>query len=286
MATNAHQYRPASKQHCTAPIYVINLKDSPRRLSHMQQQMDLLQLTFKRINAVSVSSPKQIKRHTRHWNINPSERSRNMGYGDIGQYASHRIAWLNLVKSNQPFAIVLEDDVIVSPDLYHIVEHINQLPRLWDIIRLDQQRRYPYPKFVPLALPFGANQQIRLSPFSQPSCKGYIITQQTASRLLTLTRRFSVSLPNDLQNLRAANISMLDLFPHSIHTAINIPSDRQKINWTHDPMSKQPHCSIKNKLQQLQQTIEILDTQYRRLRMLKKAYLNNENPSSKVTYSP
>jgi glycosyl transferase, family 25 len=61
--------------------------------------------------------------------------------GEIGCYLSHIKCWDLFLKTNKPFGLILEDDIVFTEDFrsrfYDIFDHIKDMP--WDIIQLGRR---------------------------------------------------------------------------------------------------------------------------------------------------
>ena len=62
-----------------------------------------------------------------------------LSQGEVGIWLSHLTAWHDIVESGLPFALVLEDDVVLSEDIKAVLRNV--LIALdgeeWDIVALD-----------------------------------------------------------------------------------------------------------------------------------------------------
>jgi len=103
-----------------------------------------------------------------------------LSVGEIGCYASHMKAWDALLASRSQFAVVLEDDARVPPNLADLVqEMIAVLPKHWDLVHLYDREEYP-------ARPLGAvGTQHELVRYSRVpgGCVAYLISRSGARKL-------------------------------------------------------------------------------------------------------
>ncbi len=93
--------------------FVINLASRPDRLAFMQQQLTDQGLAYTRIDAVNGLGDADIGY--------PSDHPR-LTKGEFACYSSHVLIWQNLVASGDRQCLVLEDDVVLSPNFRSIVE--------------------------------------------------------------------------------------------------------------------------------------------------------------------
>ncbi len=122
--------------------YLINLDRSQDRLEFMKKEFDKQQIHFERIPAVDGAL------------LNGSEYllknkyDRNLVPGEIGCYLSHVKALQTLVASEYLYAVIIEDDAVLSDDFKKVVEksiavhHINQDKKAdWDVLKLFNGKR-------------------------------------------------------------------------------------------------------------------------------------------------
>ena len=107
-------------------IYLVNLDRSVARLEHMRRQFAALGLDVERVSATDGSSI----------DLAPYAGS-GLLPGEIGCFLSHREIWNKLVRSEEEYALVLEDDVRLSPDLPRLLAAINWVPDSAGLVKLD-----------------------------------------------------------------------------------------------------------------------------------------------------
>ena len=120
------------------PIFVINLARSIERRAHMSKMLDALDLKYEFIEAID---GKQLTDDQ----INEVYDERMaVKYGGsplqveaIATYMSHIKALQTIIDRNIPEALILEDDIIVSPDIKPFFEQRNKLPRDYGILSLS-----------------------------------------------------------------------------------------------------------------------------------------------------
>ena len=117
------------------PIYYINLDRAPERAAFMDTQLSNLGLanSIQRVSAkdaltanIKSNCDKSFK--TRRWELLPSE---------IACFESHRHVWERIVKNQQPYAVILEDDIILSKSFSKTVDCILDTISEFDVIKLD-----------------------------------------------------------------------------------------------------------------------------------------------------
>lgn len=92
---------------------VINLKRSPERWNAIKTQLDRLQIPVRRIEAVD---GRELSVGEMDGLCLPEDRflGRRLQQGEIGGFLSHRKCWQELLDSQEQYALVLEDDLLLS----------------------------------------------------------------------------------------------------------------------------------------------------------------------------
>lgn len=115
-------------------IFLINLDRQPERLLSAQTQLKMLGLESKRISAVDMNS----------LTVQDSDL---VTVGVKACWESHRLAFLNLLNSDQSHALILEDDFKVF-DNQIFLNLLNQFPlSKWDLVQIGFLTQGPVNKF-------------------------------------------------------------------------------------------------------------------------------------------
>ncbi len=124
-------------------VYVINLARRPDRRAFMQAQADRLDLQLDFIDAIDAQSPTA--------NLDEIEvRSGlhgQMSKGDLACTLSHRKFWRLFLETGEPYAVVLEDDAILSDDCAGFFATSDWVPAAADVVKLERYGR-PRPMFM------------------------------------------------------------------------------------------------------------------------------------------
>ncbi|PID63845.1 MAG: hypothetical protein CR974_00980 [Gammaproteobacteria bacterium] len=122
------------------PLFYINLNSRTDRNNLMQQQLDKLSLNAERLSAVNGKQ------------LTPSEKAfvderkfflrmrRPISAGEIGCAASHRAIWQKMLDNGLDFALVMEDDVEIHPDLLSLMTSASY--KDYDLINLSTTAPY------------------------------------------------------------------------------------------------------------------------------------------------
>lgn len=118
--------------------YLINLDRRPDRLERFRALADRLGFDFERIPAVDGTAPELEERAAglpRGWS------GPRVGPYVLACFESHRAAWRRLLDSGEPYALILEDDLVLAEDFGDLVNETvparSWLPPDCDILRLE-----------------------------------------------------------------------------------------------------------------------------------------------------
>ncbi len=117
--------------------FVINLDRAPLRMQSIAHQLDALKIPFQRIRAIDGRN--LTAEHITLFNKAEFHRKHGMEplNGEIGCYLSHLLAIQTFVASNADFALILEDDILITDRLpaalTGLIAHANR----WDMVKLS-----------------------------------------------------------------------------------------------------------------------------------------------------
>jgi len=118
------------------PIFVINLEKNTVRRNNIENQLAQAGLEFEICPATDGSMLTQRDLASYDENYVLRNISRELSSSEIGCYLSHQKLWQKIVDENIPWAVILEDDVLIQADLKEILSKIGKIPFKWDLIRL------------------------------------------------------------------------------------------------------------------------------------------------------
>lgn len=114
---------------------VVNLNRSPERWKAIKAQLDLLQIPVERLEAVDgkLLSEEDVEKLTSsvHFSM-----GRELERGEIGCFLSHRKCWKRLLESEEKYALVMEDDLILSDRSPKFMLSDDWIPNTCDLIQL------------------------------------------------------------------------------------------------------------------------------------------------------
>ena len=213
--------------------FVINLNSSRDRLNCVSKQLNKLNVPFERIPAIYGEDLSSDYLNDITYPIDHVESktrfTRALTKGEIGCFLSHRICWQLLVSSNEKRALILEDDIEISPKASSYLRDANWLPENVHLCQLNVPYDGMKGRIGFETLPI--DEYIRLVRPLYPTPTGsfaYIISREVASEAL----RLSTKLPAPIDNfLFSPWFSISNRFilwrtdPCLVKPATDLPSD-------------------------------------------------------------
>lgn len=151
------------------------------RLAHITTQLNNLDLTATRINAVN-GKLLPVEKFNSYNQARISGSNKDWGKGALGCFLSHRLAWETFSTSEDNYCLILEDDVFLSPDLKSFLASEAWIPKDADIVRLETSTNR-----LRLGKSSAHNHREIAKVLSTSWCAGaYLIKKEYAKRLLAL----------------------------------------------------------------------------------------------------
>ncbi len=127
----------------TTKAYLINLDSGTERLRTVTIQLDAEGINFERVPAFDGRGLDNVALAALT-DVDDEACLRHMGwrmYGsEYGCYKSHLDCALRIAESGDPYGLVFEDDVILTPDFHRNIEgilnHLNAAKACWDVVNL------------------------------------------------------------------------------------------------------------------------------------------------------
>ena len=180
----------------TLPLVFINLdKDSERR-ARIEGQLAHLGLPGERLPAVWWKHLPPAEQSL----LYSAERNHGLYYqplvdGEKGCYASHIQAWRQLLASDAPALVVLEDDVRLRPQFADVVNAIAALQEPWDMVKLLGRDREKVRSQRPLVPGTALVDYSRVPSMTA----GYVVSRAGAAKLLAHRQPFGRPIDVDLR---------------------------------------------------------------------------------------
>ena len=178
------------------PLVFINLdKDSERR-TRIEAQLAHLGLPGERLPAVWWKHLPPAEQSL----LYSAERNHGLYYqplvdGEKGCYASHIQAWRQLLASDAPALVVLEDDVRLTPQFADVVNAIAALQEPWDMVKLLGRDREKVRSQRPLVPGTALVDYSRVPSMTA----GYVVSRAGAAKLLAHRQPFGRPIDVDLR---------------------------------------------------------------------------------------
>ncbi len=116
--------------------------------------------------------------------------------GELGCYLSHLSAWQALLDSGDAHALILEDDVSISPKLKSVIEAVTALPISWDAVRLSSLQ----PVRGITLCELDASTRLVLANKSTSGAQGYLLSAAGAKRMIACLRQPRVAIDTALDS--------------------------------------------------------------------------------------
>ena len=191
-------------------IFVINMSGSRERWLNISSQLDALNLQYECIEGIDASrlSSEELSKHYSYLK-NKKLFPRPLLVGEIGCHISHITCWLEIVRQNLDFGVVLEDDAILSGRFSSAIKLLQEHPFEWDFIRLQPETKnrilYSQKKFSE----FSFNEYIRTSGGSL----AYAVNIRTAKRLVFELSPFGCTADSNSHLYYKYGIDVLTIIP-------------------------------------------------------------------------
>ena len=157
----------------TTKIFILNLDRATQRRKTMLDRLATLGLEAEILSAVD-------GRLLDAADLPPGTEP-GLSPGEIGCYLSHVNSWKTVIQRELSYAIVLEDDVIISPNLMNVVEEVAALDIPFDAVRLSALLPV---RGIPVASLSG-NVRLMLTTKPPSGAQGYLVSFDGAKRLLS-----------------------------------------------------------------------------------------------------
>jgi len=159
---------------------VINLDRSPQRLANMARQLAGMGMSWERLPAAEgklfsledpslVDLPEFGRRHGK-WPV----------HGELGCYLSHVWAMRRFLETEQPYALILEDDAQLTATLPGVLTALADHFREWDMVKLSGVHVGTPLKLLHLSE--GAYLTVMLTPYTGSSA--YVVNRHAAQSYL------------------------------------------------------------------------------------------------------
>ena len=125
----------------TFKSFVINLEGDTERRGHMEKQLDKIELKAEFVPAINGRALSEADRRAYDRKKTLRVYGVEMMDTEIGCYLSHYRLYERIVRENISVALIMEDDIEISPDLPRVVDDlVSDTTPEWLVVRLESLR--------------------------------------------------------------------------------------------------------------------------------------------------
>ena len=211
------------------PIVFINLERDAERRTRLLAELQQIDMPSERFPAVWWADvpPEQASR----WysdDLNARQYYKPLRNGEKGCYASHIGAWQQLLASDAPALVVLEDDVRLTPQFADVVNAIAALQEPWDMVKLLGRDREKVRSQRPLVPGTALVDYSRVPSMTA----GYVVSRAGAAKLLAHRQPFGRPIDVDLRFWwECDQLRILGVSPSAIALQQGTPLVKKKRRW-------------------------------------------------------
>jgi glycosyl transferase family 25 len=199
------------------PVFVINLDRSVDRLAHIGAELARVHMSFERVAGVDGRLVPPDLRPQFLDGDNPLGR---LSDGEIGCYASHLKAHQRILSEGLPYALVLEDDARLTPDLPEVANAaIAFAPEGWDVIHLSATINRAACAIHELRRGHHLIRHMR----PPRNSAGYLISRSGAAKMLRSSPR-TRTVDLELKLAHKRSLDVLGVYPSPVIWSNHLPS--------------------------------------------------------------
>lgn len=216
-------------------IFVVSLPDCTERRAKIQKQLNNLNLEFEFFDAI---------RGADYYNNSEYfDRPHSLSYehrlmkpGEVGCALSHVMIYKQIVEQNLPYALILEDDAILSSDLPKMLNTLIPLIKQNDLITLERCDIYKKHSAISLFDKYFLVKPRLVKYGSMCQTAGYIVTLEAAKKMYTIN--FPVFAPADSWEAYVKVINFRGIIPSRTIISQDMSFDSTIVNGTRNTSGK------------------------------------------------
>jgi glycosyl transferase, family 25 len=214
-------------------IFVINLDSSVDRIENMQAQCNELGIEFERVSAVRGKNlSNDEKAAVYNLDVNLAKYDKVLNDGEIGCYMSHAKCWEQIVVQNLDYALILEDDAILTPEITGYIAKLADSTQEWDYIKLSHGRK---PKSILNAIDLGDGLSLGQCIKLPSTTTGQLVSLAGAKKLLQHAYPIARPIDIDIQfwyekSLRSFVVRPFPILNGDFGSEINQVTDRREVD--------------------------------------------------------
>jgi glycosyl transferase family 25 len=196
--------------------FLINLARRPDRLRKMTQQLDALEISFQRVDAIDAQTTADADLEKKFRTDGP------LGVipkGDKCCALSHARAWRALADSEESHGLILEDDVALDASGASLLRGSDWIPPDVDLVKIE---RYGPPNqrvLIDERIAVGNGRKIGRLRSRHTGAAAYILSRRTAQALLASTQTWTLPVDHLLFNPNNSPMANV-LRPHQMIPAV------------------------------------------------------------------
>jgi glycosyl transferase family 25 len=195
------------------PVVYINLDSDTQRRSRLEDEFSRFGVMAQRLEAVRwtlLDKSQQEACYSEH--LNAVQYHAPLVNGEKGCYASHILAWRQLLASEASCMVVLEDDVSLTANFLPVVAAVAELDIPWDMVKLMGRDREKIARRRSLWRDFELIDYARVPSFTA----AYAISRRGAEKLLSSRLPFGRPIDVDLRFWWENQLSIYGVWPSVI----------------------------------------------------------------------
>ena len=179
------------------PVYLINLAWARERRDRMEDHLKDIGISYELVTATDGNFLNEYDNLRYNMNENSPYLSRLLTAGERGCAISHRNVYEMILQKKQDYALILEDDAVITDDALTFLRNIKDIPIEWNLIYLGyyvhtlgdpffKKYLYPLSLWKNRRLNFLNSADYRIGKFilRPRGAFGYIITRKAARMVL------------------------------------------------------------------------------------------------------
>ncbi|MDU0353394.1 glycosyltransferase family 25 protein [Paraglaciecola aquimarina] len=211
-------------------IFVINLDSSNTRWQACKKQLKMESHSLNYIERISAVdgrtlSSTQINQHFDSA-LNQEQYHKTLTAGEIACYMSHRQTWRKIVTENLDFALVLEDDFLLTGNMQELLETVTKIKQPWHCIKLAE---HPIKRKELNGYTLNNFRLVNYDKVPARTC-AQVISNAGAKRLLASSKKFGRPVDIDLQHWWEHKLIILGLKPYIFEVNQKTTSDIESIS--------------------------------------------------------
>lgn len=157
-------------------------------------------------------------------------RFRHLSYGELACFLSHKKCWETLLRSDEEWALVMEDDIYFSPKAKALLSSSDWIPEGVDVCQVASYKKEPERCWVDSKSVIEVGDRFSLKKMMRPTSYGtqaYWINRRAAEEALALTKQINQPVDHfmfDQWDEFCKSVSVYSLFPFVVYQDYDLPS--------------------------------------------------------------